>query len=65
MRETHQVTVEILKDVDDDDDDDDDNDNDDGVHLTTASYTMEDEEKDYVGMGCIIPAHNMVQWWAF
>jgi hypothetical protein len=33
VRETKQVTAQILKDVDDDDD---------GVYLTTASYTMED-----------------------
>ena len=35
------VTVQLLKDVDEDDD---------GVYLTTACYTMEDERKGYEDM---------------
>ena len=44
------------------DDDDDDND---GVYLTTLCYTMDNEWKGYEDVSCIIPAHNMAQWWAF
>ena len=47
------------------DDDDDVDDDDDGVCLTTACYTMEDQRKFSEDMSCIIPAHDMVQWWDF
>jgi len=40
-------------------------DDDDGVYLTTASCIMEDKRKGYEDMRWIIPAHSMVQWWAF
>jgi hypothetical protein len=55
LRETEMFTVQYLENVDDND----------GVYLTTACYTMEDYRKDYECMNWIIPAHNMVHWWAF
>ena len=56
LRKAQRVTSQIRTDVDDDDDD--------GMYLTTACYTMEDQRKDYEDTNWIILSHNMVQWWA-